>query len=58
MIGGLIAIIVSVIVSHFTERDKPLNKKCLSPIVRYLVDDDECTKYHTVEKATELLSKN
>ncbi|KAI4470150.1 sodium-coupled monocarboxylate transporter [Holotrichia oblita] len=57
MIGGLIAIIVSVIVSHFTERDKPLNKKCLSPIVRSLIDDDEFTKYHTVEKATELCYK-
>lgn len=58
MIGGSTAIIVSVIVSHFTERDKPLNKKCLSPIVRSLVDDGEFTKYHTTEKAIEMLSKS
>lgn len=57
MIGAFIAIIIAVMVSYFTERDKPLNKDCLAPITLYFMKDESQPEYYSVNKAIELVSK-
>ncbi|KAK9722159.1 Sodium:solute symporter family [Popillia japonica] len=52
-IGVCIVFAVGIIVSYFTEDDKPLNRDCISPVVQFLLkqDEDEPPKYDTIEKA-------
>ncbi|GJQ68439.1 hypothetical protein Trydic_g17025 [Trypoxylus dichotomus] len=55
MIGACIAIFASVLISYFTERDKPLNRECLAPIVKAFVKD-EPPQYSTIDKAKKIVN--
>lgn len=59
-IGVCIVFAVGIIVSYFTEDDKPLNRDCISPVVQFLLkqDEDEPPKYDTIEKAKRTVNEN
>ncbi|KAK9708917.1 Sodium:solute symporter family [Popillia japonica] len=37
LLGTIIVIVVSLIVSYFTEQEKPLNEDCIAPIAQFLI---------------------
>ncbi|KAI4470152.1 sodium-coupled monocarboxylate transporter [Holotrichia oblita] len=59
-IGVFIVFAVGIIVSYFTEEDKPLNRDCISPFMQFLLkqEEDEPPKYDTIEKAKRIVNEN
>ncbi|GJQ68446.1 hypothetical protein Trydic_g17029 [Trypoxylus dichotomus] len=39
IMGLLMVVLTSLVISYFTEHEKPLNKDCISPIMHFLIND-------------------